>query len=124
MINKEESLRQILQFYYGLRCAFLHRSAQMTFKRGALANFPSGDSAIKLIVEHKTGEICESAIKTVQRSFVELYEKIRMDADIRLCDLQTMVSFLNQCATYLTINMTNWHTMSLIFGNQHGTGET
>ena len=102
MINKEESLRQILQFYYGLRCAFLHRSAQMTFKRGALANFPSGDSAIKLIVEHKTGEICESAIKTVQRSLVELYEKIkanRMDADIRLCDLQTMVS-LSMCYVF------------------------
>ena len=41
----------------------------MTFK-GALANFPSGDSAIKLIVEQENGEVCESAIKTVQRSFI------------------------------------------------------
>ena len=79
VIKKEESLRQILQFYYGLRCAFSHRSVQMTFEQGALANFPSGNSAIKLIVEHKTGKMCESAIKTVLRSFVELhvYEKLK-----------------------------------------------
>lgn len=77
VIKKEERLRQILRFYYGLQCAFSHRSAQMIFKRGALANFPSGDSAIKLIIEHKTGEMCESTIKTVPRSFVELYEKLK-----------------------------------------------
>ena len=45
----------------------------MTFKREAPANFLSCDSAIKLIVEQETVEVCESAIKTVPRSFVELY---------------------------------------------------
>ena len=54
VIKKEESLRQILQFYYGLQCALTHGSSQMMHvKQGVLANFPCGDSAIKLIVEQE-----------------------------------------------------------------------
>lgn len=40
---------------------------------------------------------------------------------------KTMFSFLNRCAQYLTIIMTNWQPMSPIFdwnGHRHGTGET
>ena len=88
VIKKEESLRQILQFYYGLQCAFAHGSSQMMFKQGVLANFPCGDSAIKLIVEQETGEVCESAIKTVRKLFID-YEKLKQIEWMQILDYAT-----------------------------------
>ena len=85
VIKKEESLCQIFQFYYGLRYAFAHGSSCLN---KVLANFPCGDSAIKLIVEQETGEVCESAIKTVQKLFID-YEKLKQIGWMQILDYAT-----------------------------------
>lgn len=115
VIKKEDSLHYMLCLYYGLRCALTHGSADKTFKRGALTDFSKKVSSIELIVKQR--EVCESAVvqdscsRMVQKSLAELYAKIEKytkEAVVTLCDLETMVSFLKQCAKHLTIIMTNW----------------
>ena len=104
-IGNETTLCDILRLYYGLRCAFTHGSVEKTLKCGALADFP--EKPIQLIV--KESEVHERAV--VEHSFVELYEKIKSqgkEAEVTLNDLKNMISFLKQCASKLTVIMSDW----------------